>query len=87
MFIFGDYQGTRIASSGGIQGLGFSNSNATVPTPAMKTGDFSSILGAAATGQDANGNPINFVKGTIYDPLSTTGTAVGAYFADGVPGQ
>jgi len=38
LFIFGDYQGTRIASSGGIQGLGFSNSNATVPTPAMKTG-------------------------------------------------
>src|SRR5262249_36762816 len=27
-----------------------------------------------ATGQDANGNPISFVKGTIYDPLSTTGT-------------
>src|SRR4029077_2785174 len=75
LFMFGDYQGTRIASSGGIQGLGFTNSNATVPTAAMKQGDFSSILGAAASGQDANGNPINFVKGTIYDPLSTTGTA------------
>jgi hypothetical protein len=75
LFIFGDYQGTRIASSGGIQGLGFTNSNATIPTAAMKTGDFSSILGAGATGTDANGNPISFVKGTIYDPLSTTGTA------------
>ncbi len=49
LFIFGDYQGTRIASSGGIQGLGFTNATATVPTPAMKAGDFSSILGAAAT--------------------------------------
>src|SRR5437588_4711372 len=75
LFLFGDYQGTRIASSGGIQGLGFTNSNATIPTAAMKAGDFSSILVAAATGTDANGNPINFVKGTIYDPLSTTGTA------------
>jgi hypothetical protein len=75
LFIFGDYQGTRIASSGGIQGLGFNNSNATVPTAAMKGGDFSSLLGAPATGTDINGNPINFLKGTIYDPLSTTGTA------------
>ena len=76
LFVFGDYQGTRIASSGGIQGLGFSNATATIPTSAMKTGDFSSLLGAGATGQDANGNPINFVKGTIYDPKSTTGTAI-----------
>src|SRR5262245_43006696 len=28
LFVFGDYQGTRIASSGGIQGLGFLNSTA-----------------------------------------------------------
>jgi Carboxypeptidase regulatory-like domain len=75
LFVFGDYQGTRIASSGGIQGLGFASSTATVPTAAMKTGDFSSILGAAGSGTDSNGNPINFVKGMIYDPLSTVGTA------------
>src|SRR5215831_6005368 len=75
LFIFGDYQGTRIASSGGIQGLGFSNSTATIPTAAMKQGDFSSILGAGASGTDVNGNAINFVKGMIYDPLSTTGPA------------
>jgi hypothetical protein len=87
LFIFGDYQGTRIASSGGIQGLGFSNSNATVPTPAMKTGDFSSILGAAASGTDANGNPINFVKGTIYDPLSTTGTPAAPISRTAFPGN
>ncbi len=74
LFIFGDYQGTRIASSGGIQGLGFLNATATVPTAAMKTGDFSSILGASATGTDSLGNPISFLKGAIYDPRSTTGT-------------
>src|SRR5215813_12139265 len=73
LFIFGDYQGTRIASSGGIQGLGFLNSTATIPTAAMKQGDFSSILGAAATGQDANGNPISFIKGLIFAPQRTTG--------------
>jgi hypothetical protein len=87
LFIFGDYQGTRIASSGGIGGLGFTNANATVPTPAMKQGDFSSILGAAATGQDANGNPISFVKGTIYDPLSTTGTAAAPVSRNPFPGN
>ena len=40
LFIFGDYQGTRIASSGGIQGLGFASSTATVPTAAMKSRRF-----------------------------------------------
>ena len=74
LFIFGDYQGTRITSSGGIQGLGFLNSNATIPTAAMKTGDFSSILGSTATGTDSNGNPVQFIKGQIYDPASTVGT-------------
>jgi len=87
LFIFGDYQGTRIASSGGIQGLGFFNSTATVPTPAMKAGDFSSILGAAATGTDANGNPISFVKGTIYDPLSTVGSAATPISRTAFPGN
>jgi hypothetical protein len=63
-FIFGDYQGTRIASSGGvIQNLGYGG-NYTIPTAAMKTGNFQSILGSALP----NGGP---VAGTIYDPLST----------------
>jgi hypothetical protein len=87
LFVFGDYQGTRIASSGGIQGLGFTNSNATIPTPAMKQGDFSSLLGAGATGQDANGNPISFVKGMIYDPKSTTGTSAAPLSRDPFPGN
>lgn len=43
-FIFGDYQGTRIASSGGIiQNLG-NGGFYTIATAAMKTGDFSSLL-------------------------------------------
>jgi hypothetical protein len=87
LFIFGDYQGTRIASSGGIQGLGFTNSNATIPTAAMKNGDFSSLLGAGATGTDINGAPINFVKGTIYDPLSTVGTAATPVSRTAFPGN
>jgi hypothetical protein len=87
LFIFGDYQGTRIASSGGIQGLGFASSTATVPTPAMKTGDFSSILGAGATGTDSLGNPINFQKGQIYDPLSTVGPANAPVSRTAFPGN
>jgi len=75
LFIFGDYQGTRIASSGGIQGLGFAASQATVLTPAMKKGDFSSLLGATVTGTDQSNNPISFARGTIYDPLTSTGPA------------
>ncbi len=87
LFIFGDYQGTRIASSGGIQGLGFAIATPPCPTPAMKAGDFSSILGARRQGTDANGNPINFVKGAIYDPLSTTGPATAPVSRTAFPGN
>ena len=45
LFMFGDYQGTRIASSGGsVAGLGRSGF-LQIPTAAMKNGDFSSLLG------------------------------------------
>jgi hypothetical protein len=72
LFIFGDYQGTRIADSGGsVPNLGYSGYT-TVPTAAMKTGDFSSLLGPSYTGTDVNGNPITVAKGMIYDPSSTT---------------
>ena len=43
----------------------------------MKQGDFSSLLGAAGTSKDAQGNPVSFVRGMIYDPLSATGTGSG----------
>ncbi len=43
LFIFGDYQGTRIATAGGsIQNLGYGRFD-TIPTPAMVNGDFSAI--------------------------------------------
>jgi hypothetical protein len=68
-FVFGDYQGTRIASSGGvIQNLGYGGSY-TIPTAAMKNGNFQSILGSAV----AAGGPL---QGTIYDP-STQATVNG----------
>ncbi|HTX35518.1 MAG TPA: carboxypeptidase regulatory-like domain-containing protein [Bryobacteraceae bacterium] len=72
LFIFGDYQGTRIADSGGsVPNLGYSGYT-TVPTAAMKTGNFASLLGPSYTGTDVNGNPISIAKGMIYDPASTT---------------
>ncbi len=72
LFIFGDYQGTRIADSGGsVPSLGYSGYT-TIPTPAMKNGDFSSLLGPSYTGTDVNNAPITVQKGAIYDPLTTT---------------
>ncbi len=58
LFIFGDYQGTRIASTGGsVQNIGY-GSFYTIPTQAMVHGDFSSLLDGAG-------------GGVIYDPAST----------------
>lgn len=70
LFIFGDYQATRIRSSGGtIQNLGYGQF-VTIPTQAMvQNGDFSSLLGPQI-GTDANGGSINV--GQIYDPKSLT---------------
>jgi hypothetical protein len=62
-FIFGDYQGTRIAAPSG-QGANF-----TIPTLAERSGDFSALLGGVI-GTDAAGNPIR--AGQIYDPSSQT---------------
>src|SRR5579863_2873958 len=71
LFIFGDYQGTRIADSGGsVPGLGESGYT-TIPTAAMKGGDFSKLLGPTYTGTDITGAPISIQKGAIYDPAST----------------
>jgi hypothetical protein len=43
LFMFGDYQGTRISTAGGsVQNLGYSGFY-TIPTPAMINGDFSAI--------------------------------------------
>jgi hypothetical protein len=78
LFMFGDYQGTRIATAGGtVSGLGRSGF-LTIPTAAFKTGDFSSLLGPAVKVNDANGNPVALTQGQIFDPKSTV------YLANGV---
>ncbi len=37
----------------------------------MKTGDFSSLLGAPITVNDPLGNPVTYQKGAIFDPVTT----------------
>jgi len=62
LFIFGDYQGTRIGDSGGsYPNLGYSGYT-TVPTAAMKGGNFSSLLGPSYTGTDVTGAPISIAR-------------------------
>jgi hypothetical protein len=61
-FIFGAYEGLRQGSP--------VNGTFTVPTAAMRTGDFSALLTQGSTGiVDALGNPV--LKGQLYD--ATTG--------------
>jgi hypothetical protein len=68
LFIFGDYQGTRIATSGGtIQNLGYGGFY-TIPTAAMIAGNFSSELGKQI-GTDASGNPV--LQNELYNPTTT----------------
>lgn len=63
LFIFGDYQGTRISSTGGAYANLGTSSSFTIPTAAMKNGDFSSLLGPAVEGTSVP-------QGQIFDPLS-----------------
>ncbi len=82
-FAFGDYQGTRIASTGGsIQNLGYGGFY-TIPTQAMARGNFSSFLGPQV-GTDASGRPI--LQGQIYDPATTRGVG-GQLVRDPFPGN
>ena len=63
LFIFGDYQGTRLATAGGsVQNLGYGGFY-TIATPAMVKGDFSSLLGPGGPGIQ------------LYDPRSTICTS------------
>ena len=59
-FFFVDYEGSRMRSQ--------TVYNVTVPTVAMRSGDFSAFLGGQI-GVDALGNPVR--QGQIYDPQST----------------
>ncbi len=68
LFIFGDYQGTRIRTAGGsIQNLGYGGFY-TIPTQQMLNGDFSGLLGPSVG--TINGQ--NVVQNQIFDPRSTT---------------
>ncbi len=66
LFIFGDYQGTRIDTAGGvISNLGYGGFY-TIPTADMKNGNFSELLGNAIT--SAGG--VQTLQGQIYDPTN-----------------
>jgi hypothetical protein len=67
LFMFGDYQGTRIHTAGGsIQNLGYGGFF-TIPTVAMRNGDFSSLLGGPIG--TANGQTV--LQNQLYDPTTT----------------
>ena len=83
LFMFGDYQGTRIRSAGGtVNNLGYGGFY-TIPTPAMVKGDFSSLRGAVV-GTDALGGSI--AAGQIFDPRSTA-TVGGQLHRTAFPGN
>ena len=79
-FIFGDYEGLRIASSGGIISSLGNAGFYTIPTAAMKTGDFSSLLPVALydpnstviSGATVTRNPIpgNKIPQSEFDPAA-----------------
>ncbi len=60
-FWFADYQGTRITD-------GSLSSTLTIPTAAMRNGDFSSLLTGSSIGTDPLGNSV--MGGQIYDPFT-----------------
>ena len=60
-FIFGDFEGLRQTTPSPL--------TVTIPTAAMRTGDFSALLGTTSSGKDALGRPI--YPGQIYNPMST----------------
>ena len=75
LFIFGDYQGTRIATAGGVvQNLGYGQFE-TIPTPAEVQGNFSGLLGKAVGTDPITGQAI--LQNEIFDPASTSCNAAG----------
>ena len=74
-FWFMDYQGTRIQSTGGVVPALGAATNYTIPTPGMRTGNFSSLLGTSL-GADVLGNAVS--QGMIYDINSTRANPSGS---------
>src|SRR5579875_886795 len=71
LFMFGDYQGTRLRTAGGVvNNLGYGGFY-TIPTPQMIKGDFSSLLGGAVG--TINGQTI--LANEIFDPTTTVCTS------------
>jgi hypothetical protein len=69
LFLFGNYQGTRIATAGGtVANLGYGGFY-TIPSLAMRQGDFSQLLGGSVGTDPATG--VNVVQNQIFDPRST----------------
>lgn len=76
LFIFGDYQGTKIATAGGVvQNLGYGGFY-TIPTAAEVQGNFSGLLGGQIGTDPVTGNPI--LQNEIFDPNTTTCNGAGA---------
>src|ERR1022692_169992 len=66
LFMFGDYQGTRIETAGGVvQNLGYGQFE-TIPTQAEVKGNFSALLGPASGKDPITGNSI--LQNEIFDP-------------------
>jgi hypothetical protein len=75
LFIFGDYQGTKIQTAGGVvQNLGYGQFE-TIPTPAEVSGDFSALLGKQIGTDPVTNAPI--MQNEIFDPSSTTCNSAG----------
>jgi hypothetical protein len=76
LFMFGDYQGTKIETAGGVvQNLGYGQFE-TIPTQAEVKGNFSALLGPAIGKDPITGNSI--LQNEIFDPSTTTCNAAGA---------
>jgi hypothetical protein len=85
LFLFGDYQGTRIHTAGGVvQNLGYGEF-LTIPTPAEVKGNFSGLLGKEIGTDPITGNPI--YQNEIFDPNSTTCNSSGACTRMPYPGN
>jgi hypothetical protein len=75
LFMFGDYQGTKITTAGGVvQNLGYGQFE-TIPTQAEVGGNFSALLGKNIGTDPVSGQAI--LQNEIFDPASTTCNAAG----------
>jgi hypothetical protein len=84
LFMFGDYEGTRIATTGGtIQNLGYAGFY-TIPTAQEVGGNFAGLLGKSIGTDPSTG--VSVIQNQIFDPTTTTclsGCAAGSLNAAG----